>query len=242
VTLTAPVFPYRLSFVPPRVGPAYVTMAMGQPVLNFGDRNDDDPDSWENLTILVRRQRNQGDPGQTTVTSQTTVNGHAATQWVSPSPTGGSYVELEWEQDGTWFWVSTNGTVSVGDVRRVAEGLRPGTTTSTRVGLAAQIAGVAVPPGYVFGTWDVDGVCATPQADYSQAGLCVRMSTTDWGFDHIRDLIVDGSPAYVFHHEWYDGLVVKRPDGRFVQITPPAVEVGYTVEDLIAIYRGMTFA
>lgn len=243
VTLTPPVFPYELSFVPPGVGPAYVTMVWGQPALNFGDRTDDDPDSWENLTILIRGQQNVGDPGQSTVTTHPTVNGHPATQWVSPNSTGGSYVELEWQQDGKWIWVETNGTVSVGNVRRVAEGLRPGTTTSTRVGLAAQITGVAVPPGYVVGTWEVDGVCAAPRGDYSVEGLCFRMSTTDWGYGHTEDRNIEGAPAYVFYEADLSGLVVERRDGRFVRITPPrGEEVGFSVADLIAIYRGMRFS
>jgi RNA polymerase sigma-70 factor (sigma-E family) len=242
VTLTPPVFPYQLTFVPPGVGPAYVTFALGRPVLNFGDRTDEDPDSWENLRIYVRGQRNLGDAGESAVVSHPTINGRPATQWVSPNSNGGPYVELEWEQNGTWFWVETSGTVSAADVKRVAEGLRPGTTTSTRVGLAAQIARVGLPPGYVVGTWDVDGVCATPQGDYSVVGLCIKLSRTDWSFPHLRNLTIDGSPAYVFHNEWYDGLVVQRPDGRFVQITPPGGEAGFTVEDLVTIYRSVAFA
>lgn len=241
--LTAPVFPYELAFVPPGVGPAYVTMSMGHPVLNFGGRTDEDASSWENLRISVSDQKNAGDPGESTVTSQTTVNGRPATQWVSPNPSGGPYVELEWAQDGKWFFMTTNGTVSVGDVKRVAEGLRPGTTTSTRVGLAAQIASIAVPPGYVVGTWELNGVCAAPHGDYSVMGLCVRVSTTNWNVPHTRDLTIDGSPAYTYGTSYTsDGLVVQRPGGRFVQITPPAVDIPYEVEDLIAVYHGVTFS
>jgi hypothetical protein len=36
-------------------------------------------------------------------------------------------------------------------------------------------------------------------------------------------------------------LVVRRPDGRFVQITPPA-GVDYTMADLLAVYRSLTFS
>jgi RNA polymerase sigma-70 factor (sigma-E family) len=240
--LTPPVFPYRLAFIPPRVGPAYVTMAFGLPELNFGDRADDKQNPWENLSISIRSQKNVGDPGLATVTSHTTVSGHPATQWVSSNPTGGPYVELEWEQDGKWFYLATNGTVSVNDAKRVAEALRPGTTTSTRLGLAAQFASIALPPGYVVGTWQVDGVCAAPQGDYSVVGLCIRASTTDWTYDHEQNFTIDGDPAYVFQAGWGYGLVVHRPDGPFVQITPPGGEVSYSVEDLAAIYRGVTFS
>jgi RNA polymerase sigma-70 factor (sigma-E family) len=240
-SLTAPVFPYRLTFVPPGVGSAYVTLSMGQPTLNFGDLTEAEQGSDENLSISIRGQQNQGDPGQTTVTTQTTVNGRPATQWVSPNPSGGKFVQLEWEQDGIWFWVETNGTVSLTDVKRVAAGLRAGTTASTRVGLAAQVTNVPLPPGYAVGTWTLDRVCAQPGGDNSVTGLCVSVSMTDWNLAHIQDLTVDGAAAYLCSEFGGTGLVVHRPDGRFVQIMPDG-NGGFTVEDLVAIYRGLTLS
>ena len=93
----------------------------------------------------------------------------------------------------------------------------------------------------MVGTWDLDRVCAQAQADFSTTGLCVTMSTTDWDLAHIQDLTVDGSAAYSCSEFGGNGLVVQRPDGRFLQIMSDG-NAGYTVGELITLYHGVTLS
>ena len=94
---------------------------------------------------------------------------------------------------------------------------------------------MSVPPGYDETTWEIERVCAAPTR--RDAGWCVEMSPTEFGLPRNEEFTIDGSQAYRSGLE----LVVRRPDLTYVRVTTP-LDASYTVVDLVAVYRGLTFA
>jgi hypothetical protein len=235
VPLTVPpaVFPYDLTYLPPGGGDTYVEMTQAGLTLRYGTL----------IEIWLLAQGAGNDPaGAQGVVTQTTVNGIPATQTVA-SLSSGTYVSLQWQQDGRVLRMQTY-TVSADNLKRVAEGLRNGTTVNTR---PAPITGIAAPPGYALSQWGSDIVCVGPTNVAPVIGtLCFYVLTgaLDTGQQHIRDFNIDGSPAFTYqqHPNDPDRLVVHRTDGRWVMIAENPGVHGYTDDDLVAMYRGVVFA
>jgi RNA polymerase sigma-70 factor (sigma-E family) len=257
-TLSAPEFPYAFSFVPPGLGTAYVGQWNGSPILYYGGGGFND---WVPLRISARPEQNAGNAGLSAVRSTVTVNGAPATQWVSPAVEGGPggpgpFVELEWQRDGLWFFASTDGAISVDDLRRFAEGMVPGRTVSDVPGDIDGIASVPVPVALELDEWDRDHVCAH---DATQSrGVCIAfIAEEEQNLPPAPDLVVNGDPVYLHRSTTtprYD-LIARRPDGRLIGIgiigdIPPVGNLAapcpsgvlcVTDDDFVAIYRGITF-
>jgi RNA polymerase sigma-70 factor (sigma-E family) len=234
VPLSEPVFPYRLTFVPAGLGPSYVTVSQFGFSLTFGEVSPLNS-SYRDLSISVDEQPNLGNAPVDAVRTTWTIKGQTATQWVAANGAGGEFVDLQWQYDGRWFFATTAGEVTAAEVRAMAEGLAPGTTAGTRPRLITKLTRMAVPPGSDEMTWELERVCAAPTL--GDAGWCVEMSPTDFALSRDEELTIDGSPAYRSGLE----LVVRRPDGTYVRVTTP-LDASYTVVDLVAVYRGLTFA
>jgi RNA polymerase sigma-70 factor (sigma-E family) len=228
--LVGPAFPYAFGYLPPGLEPGYVgqQLLMDQPrvmgtYLRFG----------EALSIAVGADASiQGDAGETDVASTVIVNGEPATLWTTPGTPGAA---LDWQRDGLWFIAGTDGTVSVEDLVRFADSMAPGSTPSAKAGPIDEVVSVALPPGYTVNLRYEDRACAqsVPAAGSS---ICITLLAERLVAPHNEDLTVNGDPAYTIDH----ALIVERSDGRIVMISYD-YGIGLTTEDLIAIYRGITF-
>jgi hypothetical protein len=238
-TLTAPEFPYTFGFIPAGVGSTAVRQwLLAWPerttatALVFGDA----------LTISVSAHQSiHGNAGEDAVDSAVTVNGEPATLWTNP---GGPSASLVWQQDGLYFIAGTDGTVSPDDLVRFADSMASGSTPGTAATPIDAITGVGLPPGYAVYEWNESGVCARPEQ--GDAGrLCLTILAEAYSVPHLEDFTIDGQPAYT--QELSPGaptLVVERADGLLVMVgygsdaPDPATP---TTEDLVAIYRSITF-
>jgi hypothetical protein len=126
---------------------------------------------------------------------------------------------------------------------RIAEGIRPGTTTDTS---STAIVGVSVPAGYELYLWGGGNVCTQPVGSMpGTADLCVSVAPQASEYPHIRDFTTDGLPAFVARVVPSSGgaidvLVVRRAPNQFVEVDASA-DLKLTTDDLLAIYRGTRF-
>ncbi|HEY7226376.1 MAG TPA: SigE family RNA polymerase sigma factor [Micromonosporaceae bacterium] len=242
LSLGPPTYPYAFAFVPPGVGSPYITTVEGNARLHYGDGSPE----HDRLETGFQSSRPIVLP-DTTVQSPTTINGLPATLVTSNSNRPGA--TIMWQQDGLWFTVFTDGTVSVDDLRRFAESMGPGSTEGTpRNDPIDVVASAIVPAGYVVYLRQIDTVCVRPgDAPSVTEGICIGVSSLDFTITHSGGFTLDGSPAYLqMLAPGGTALVVMRPDGQFVRVAPPvgpdrAIDKTFTTDDLVAFYRGITF-
>jgi hypothetical protein len=232
LSVPAPTFPYELTYGPPGAGQPYIIVMPDQRSLNY-----------RGFVVYVDSQEPAPGLGAKTATA---VNGLPATLEADENE-----LFLWWQQDGRWLAVVSNlgpetpvGPPADG-VLRIAEGMRPGTTTDSS---PPEIAGVSVPAGYELHLWGGGVVCTRPMGSVpGTADLCVSVGPQASEYRHIRDFTIDGLPAFVASVDdpssgaATDVLVVQRASSQFVEVDAPNA-LHLTTDDLVAIYRGTTFA
>ncbi|HEY7225095.1 MAG TPA: SigE family RNA polymerase sigma factor [Micromonosporaceae bacterium] len=233
-TVTAPTLPYAFTYLPPNVGDSTVERVGSTIYLHFD----------KGLSIGVGPDGGfWGDPGESAVSTQTTVNGQPATRWTTP---GVPNVVLQWQQDGRYLMADADGTtVTEIELRRFADGLAPGSTAGTKADPLSALASVGLPEGYpTIQQWAGATLCFAPDVAGSNASVCFSLAPLPAysSQPHTDDFTIDGAPAFtVDGAPGHPVLIVERADGRTITIQYNWDVLDLTTPDLIAIYRSMIF-
>ncbi|MEU7826891.1 SigE family RNA polymerase sigma factor [Catellatospora sp. NPDC049133] len=228
-----PSFPYEPGWMPAKVGPLEVTIALdmtglkslGRPgyvILYAGTT----PYDWDWEAAQTRTVQVNG------------VNATLRTGTLEDAPAVG----LTWRRDGRWVTVqSFGGLLTVAEVERVARELRLGKVTAT-----PRITYSLAPPGFEVNSLGAQHLCLSREPRLrpdDPVGICVHVGTDTSMVGPESSLLVGGRPARVQRDDPArppTALWIRLDEQRVLWVEPN--EAGLSEADLIRFAESVTVA